>query len=75
MHAVRELVDARDKLWMGTRLRRQFLPSPPEVTRLKASEDTTQEDLLTLQRSLARPYPYHFEIHRLEPKAEAAAPK
>ncbi len=70
--AVRELVDARDKLWMGTRLRGQTLANHPDRVRLGAGGQKLHDDLVALQRSLAKPYPYHFEIRRAEAKPEAA---
>lgn len=60
--AVKELVDARDKLWMADRLRQLYNPENPDATGL-ASEYIRLDDLLTAHaRAQSKPYPYHFEI-------------
>lgn len=66
--AVKELVDARDKLWMSGRTRKQSLENHPDRETLERTETKLQNDLVTLQHSLAKPYPYRFEIRKVETK-------
>ncbi len=73
--AVKELVDARDKVWMSSHTRSQSLPMHPDRAPLEASERKLEDDVVALQRTLARPYPYHFEIRKAEPKPEGTAPR
>jgi len=59
---VKELVDARDKLWMGGQFRWQHNDTNPHSAGL-ASEFTRLDGQLTeLARAQAKPYPYHFEV-------------
>ena len=60
--AVKELVDARDKLWMAGRLRELQNPDNPEAAALEAQVKRLDDDLVAHQRALAKPYAYHFEI-------------
>lgn len=62
---VKELVDARDKLWAGNQLRMRFLANHPEATALKESLKKLDDDLVSSQRAMAKPYAYHFEIRRV----------
>jgi hypothetical protein len=59
---VKELTEARDRLTMGNLLRNQFLPDHPQRSALNSQFAETDERLTTLQRDVARPFPYHFEI-------------
>ena len=63
---VKELVEARDRLWMSAALRTRFADEHPQAARL--AQDTQELDarLHTLQHSTARPYLYRFEIRRVE---------
>jgi lysophospholipase L1-like esterase len=59
---VKELVDARDKLWMGGQFRSQYNDTNAHAAAL-AKDFTRQDDELTkLARDQARPYPYRFEV-------------
>ena len=68
--AVKEIVDARDKAWGGEHFRRQFNDDNPASTKLQRQAKAADEALVTLAHSMAKPYPYHFEIR----KAVAAQP-
>ncbi len=69
--AVKELVDARDKLWNSGQLRRQSLANHPQAAKIQESAVKLDDDLVTLQRTLAKPYPYHFSVHKAEPSLPA----
>ncbi len=66
--AVKELVDARDKLWMGGHSRGQWLPNQPGHAELQTMEQKLESDLVALQHTLAKPYPYHFEVRAVAAK-------
>lgn len=61
---LKELTDARNSISMATLLRTNFLPNLPrrQITDLQTVQ--TEEDLIVLQRQVARPFPYHFELLR-----------
>ena len=61
---VKELVDARVKLWMAGVLQQRHLPSLATVNAAVASQD---EQLVLLQREAAKPRPYRFTITRVAP--------
>jgi lysophospholipase L1-like esterase len=63
---VKELTEARDRLTVGNLLRDQFLPEHPQRDALGRQFIETDERLTSLQRDMAQPFPYHFEI-RLQP--------
>lgn len=63
--AVKEIVDARDKAWGGENFRRQFNGNNPASARIQRQAHTADDALVTLARSVAKPYPYHFEIRRV----------
>ena len=67
---VKELTEARDRLTVGNLLRSQFMPEHPQRDALSRQSAATDERLVSLQREVARPFPYHFEIrpHRAVPK-------
>ena len=62
--AVREIVDARDKAWGGENFRRQFNGNHPASAKLAREAKAADEALVKLARSIAKPYPYRFEIRR-----------
>lgn len=68
--AVKELVDARDKLWMSGRLTHQHLANHPQSSALAAQLKATEDNLIALQRATAAPQPYHFTITKLQPGGE-----
>lgn len=62
---VKELVDARDKLWMGGVLQdRYFEKDDIGVRKEFARQD---DELVALQRAAAKPQPYRFELKRVTP--------
>ncbi len=65
---VKELTEARDKLTVGNLLRNQFLPEQPRHEALGSQVTEANDRLVALQRDIARPFPYQFEIR---PKVEA----
>jgi hypothetical protein len=60
--AVKEIVDARDKLWMAGRFRALYNSNHPEASSLGAEYARLDEQLTGLARAQAKPYPYRFEI-------------
>ncbi len=60
--AVKEIVDARDKLWMGGRFRELYNHNHPEAKALAAEYRRLDEQLTALARAQAKPYDYRFEI-------------
>ncbi len=70
-NAVRELVDARDKVWMSGFVRAHFLANHPQNTDLEKKTQRLDDELVTLQHAIAKPYPYHFEIRKVERIPEA----
>ncbi len=69
--AVREVVDARDKAWGGEHFRVQFNADNPSSAKLRRQAKTADDALVTLARSMAKPYPYLFEIRRAAPPTPA----
>jgi lysophospholipase L1-like esterase len=59
---VKELVDARDKLWMAGVLQQRHLPS---MSAVGAGVTRQDEQMVLLQRDAAKPRPYRFSITRL----------
>lgn len=70
---VKDLVDARDKLWGAGVQQSRLLANHPATPELAAGFRKLESDLETQQRRTAKPYPYHFEIHKAAPAAPAAA--
>ena len=65
---VKELVDARDKLWMGALLRTHFLTTHPQLAELESQTREANEKIGAQQKATAKPYPYHFQIRRVSVK-------
>lgn len=63
---VKEIVDARDKLWMGGQVRRQYNDTNPKAKMLAAEYARLDAQLTELARAQARPYPYRFEVRRAQ---------
>lgn len=59
---VKEIVDARDKLWMGGRVQAQHNDTNPKSASLATDFDRIDQQLTKLARAQARPYPYRFEV-------------
>jgi lysophospholipase L1-like esterase len=59
---VKEIVDARDKLWMGGQVRLQCNDTNPKAKALAAEFERLDEQLTKLARAQAKPYPYRFEV-------------
>ena len=66
---VRELVEARDKLGQGERMESRNLPGHPQHEALQEALKKQDEEMVTLQRAMAKPYPYHFELRRVDAAA------
>ncbi|MEO5714946.1 MAG: SGNH/GDSL hydrolase family protein [Luteolibacter sp.] len=62
---VKELVDARDKLWMGGVLQTRYQNEVP--TKLGAAYVQQENGLIDLQRRAAKPLAYRFEIKQVTP--------
>jgi len=71
LDAVEEIVDARDKAWGGEHFRRQFNAEHPASSRLRRQARAADDALVTLLRTMARPYPYRFELRRAPAPAES----
>jgi lysophospholipase L1-like esterase len=63
--AVKELVDARDKAWGAEAFRKRFNGNHPANKQLVRQARELDDHLVGLQRTLAKPYPYRFELRRV----------
>lgn len=63
---VKEVVDARDKLWMGGQIRIQHNETNPDSSALAAEYRRLDDGITELARAQAKPQPYRFEL-RLTP--------
>jgi lysophospholipase L1-like esterase len=59
---VKEIVDARDKLWMGGQVRAQHNDTNPNSAALATEFNRLDERLTELARAQAKPFPYRFEV-------------
>lgn len=73
--AVREIIDARDKAWGGEHFRQQFNGDNPATKKIQRQARTADQDLVTLARSMAKPYPYRFEIRKVSPVQDSSSTK
>ena len=64
---VKELVDARDRLWMSGVMRSNFNATHPKRASLDKRVGNLDDRLVEHQRAQAKPYPYRFEIRRSKP--------
>jgi hypothetical protein len=64
---LKELVEARDKLWMSETFRSNFDPANPAADQLHKRILKLDQQLIQQQRAQAKPYPYHFEIRTSAP--------
>ena len=62
---VKEMVDSRDKLWMGNQMRVQYLATQPAAAELARANTLLDQNLTELMRRTAQPYPYRFELRRI----------
>lgn len=62
---VKELVDARDKLWMSGVKRGNYNANHPQRSKLDRQTRDLDNRLVAQQRAQAKPYPYRFEIRRV----------
>ncbi len=67
---VKELTEARDRITVSDLLRNQFLPERPQRDMLSRQVAEMDEKLTGLQRDIARPFPYHFEIRRTDDESK-----
>ena len=63
--SVKELVDARDRLWLSGTLRVRYADGHPQAARLAQDTQELGARLFALQHATARPYAYRFEIQRV----------
>ena len=61
---VKELVDARDKLWMSRFMRSRFLANHPQNDVLGMRTKELDDALFAQQHAAAKPYAYRFEIRK-----------
>ena len=73
--AVKEIVDARDKAWGGEHFRQQFNANNPASVKIQHQAQTADEALIALARTMAKPYPYHFEIRKVPSSPAPSATK
>lgn len=59
---VKEIVDARDKLWMGGRVQVQHNDTNPKSASLTTDFNRIDQQITKLARAQAKPYPYRFEV-------------
>jgi len=59
---VKEIVDARGKLWMGGRVQAQHNDTNPKSANLAAEFNRIDQQITGLARAQAKPYPYRFEV-------------
>ena len=60
--AVKEVVDARDKLWYAGQFRSLYNSNHPEAATLATEYSRLDDQLTALARAQAKPYAYRFEI-------------
>ena len=71
-NSVKEMVDARDKLWAGGVMRERYLGAQPDAAAIAAETKALDALLTELMRRTAQPFPYEMEIRPAQ--AEATAP-
>ena len=59
---VKDIVDARDKLWMGGRVHAQHNETNPKSADLATEFNRIDQQITGLARAQAKPYPYRFEV-------------
>jgi lysophospholipase L1-like esterase len=64
--AVKELVDARDKLWSAGQFRSLYNSNHPEAATLATNYSRLDNQLTALARAQAKPYAYRFEIRAIK---------
>jgi hypothetical protein len=62
---VKELVDARDKLWFSGVMRGNYNANHPQRSKLDRQTRDLDDRLVVQQRAQAKPYSYRFEIRRV----------
>lgn len=62
---VKELVDARDKLWMGGKLAGMYLAREGKADELQTEITRQDNELVDLQRKAAKPRAYRFELKKI----------
>jgi lysophospholipase L1-like esterase len=65
---VKELVDARDKLWMSGVLAANYNSNHPQRAKLDKQAQDLDDRLVAQQHAAAKPYPYRFEIRKAPDK-------
>lgn len=63
---VKEIVDARDKLWMGGRVQAQHNDTNPKSADLAAEFNRIDQQITEVARAQAAPYPYRFEVRAVQ---------
>ena len=61
-NSLRDLIDARDKIWAADVQRQKFDPTNPANASLTKELHLMDERMLTLEYALAQPFPYLFEV-------------
>jgi lysophospholipase L1-like esterase len=66
---LRSVTDARHELAQAATLGGAYLPESPAAGRLARQTEQADEQIVTMQRDLARPAPFHFVIRPYTPPA------
>ena len=61
-----ELTDSRDKEWQSGVVRSRFLPQHPDNQSILRKTRKLDDELTNLQRAISKPYPYHFQIKKVD---------
>ena len=66
---VKELVDARDKVWMASAMESKYLQQNRRRRALEHEIRDLDDRIVALQRAAAKPYSYSFEIRKQRKKS------
>ncbi|WP_422929393.1 GDSL-type esterase/lipase family protein [Singulisphaera sp. PoT] len=64
------LTDSRSEIAQARLMTGRYLPSYPEREAIRKQYDDADARIVTLQRTLTRPRPFHFSIRPADPKAK-----
>ncbi|HEY2909245.1 MAG TPA: hypothetical protein VGI99_03315, partial [Gemmataceae bacterium] len=67
------LTDARHEIVTAKNLTSAYLPTAPATTPFKDQANAADNQIVAMQRTMARPQPYHFVIKRHQPAEKKAS--
>jgi lysophospholipase L1-like esterase len=67
-NALKDLIEARDKLWGAGVERQRFDPTNPDDATLRQTIQDMDQRMMALEYATAKPFPYLFEVNRVEHK-------